>query len=71
MENIVVFSISKKESDKAAYYPLICLYTEQVIREANIDGMGISLKGRNLTTLRYADDTDLIADNVTSMRKDS
>ena len=31
--------------------------------------MGISIGGRNLTNLRYADDTALIADNVTSMKR--
>ena len=36
---------------------------------ADIDGMGISIGGRNLTDLRYADDTALIADNVTSLKK--
>ena len=48
---------------------LFSIYTEQVMREAEIDGMGISIGGRNLTNLRYADDTALIADNVTSMKR--
>ena len=48
---------------------LFSIYTEQVMREADIDGMGISIGGRNLTNLRYADDTALIADNVTIMKR--
>ncbi|RUS69941.1 hypothetical protein EGW08_022297 [Elysia chlorotica] len=48
---------------------LFSIYTEQVMREADIDGIGISIGGRNLTNLRYADDTALIADNVTSMKR--
>jgi hypothetical protein len=31
--------------------------------------MGIKIGGRNITNLRYADDTALLADNITSMRK--
>ena len=39
------------------------------MREADIDdNMGTSIGGRNLTNLRYADDTALIADNITSMK---
>ena len=39
------------------------------MRQADIDGMGIAIGGRNISNLRYADDTALIADNVTSMRR--
>ncbi|RUS81683.1 hypothetical protein EGW08_010545 [Elysia chlorotica] len=39
------------------------------MREADIDGMGISIGGRNLTNLRYADDTALNADNITNMKR--
>ena len=48
---------------------LFSLYTEQVMREADIDGLGFSIAGRNITDLRYADDTALLADNPTSMRR--
>ena len=48
---------------------LFSIYTEQVMREAEIDDMGITIGGRNLTNLRYADDTALIADNITSMKQ--
>ena len=37
--------------------------------EAHIDDMGINIGGRNLTNLCYADDTALISDNVTSMKR--
>jgi hypothetical protein len=30
--------------------------------------MGIKIGGRNITNLTYADDTALLADNITSMR---
>jgi hypothetical protein len=39
------------------------------MRESDIDDMGIKIGGRNITNLRYADDTALLADNITSMRK--
>ena len=31
--------------------------------------MGIKIGGRNITNLTYADDTALLADNITSMRR--
>ena len=48
---------------------LFNLYTEQIMREADLDDMGIRIGGRNFTNLRYADDTALMADNITSMRR--
>ena len=39
------------------------------MREADIDDMGLSVGGRNITNLRYADDTALISDNLTSMKR--
>lgn len=48
---------------------LFNLYTEQVMRESDIDDMGVKIGGRNITNLRYADDTALLADNITSMRR--
>ena len=38
------------------------------MREADIKEMGIRIGGRNLTDLGYADDTALLADNITSTR---
>ena len=39
------------------------------MREADIEDMGIKIGGRNLTNLRYADDTALLSDNITSMKR--
>ncbi len=39
------------------------------MRNADIDGMGISIGGRNISNLRYADDTALAGENVTSSRR--
>ncbi|GFS01695.1 catenin (Cadherin-associated protein), alpha 3 [Elysia marginata] len=39
------------------------------MREADFDQLGININGRNLTNLRYADDTALMSDNITSMRR--
>ena len=47
---------------------LFNLYTEQILRESDVDDMGIKIGGRNITNLRYADDTALLADNITSLR---
>ena len=48
---------------------LFNIYTEQIMRNADIEDMGIKCGGRNITNLRYADDTALLADNITSMRR--
>ncbi|GFR57668.1 endonuclease-reverse transcriptase [Elysia marginata] len=45
---------------------LFNIYTEQIMREADIDQL---VNGRNLTNLRYADDTAIMSDNITSMRR--
>ena len=39
------------------------------MREADIEDLGISVGGQNITNLRYADDTALLATNITSMRR--
>ncbi|GFS16751.1 catenin (Cadherin-associated protein), alpha 3 [Elysia marginata] len=39
------------------------------MRKADIDQLGVNINGRNLTNLRYADDTALMSDNITSMRR--
>ena len=40
-----------------------------IMRNADIDGMRVSFEGRNITDLRYADDTALPAQDITSMKK--
>ena len=45
-------------------YPLlICAYTEQVMREADITESGAVIGGRSISNLRYADDTALCGKN--------
>ena len=46
---------------------LFGLYTEQIMRESNISERGISIGGRKISNLRYADDTALL--NVPSHGK--
>ena len=48
---------------------LFNIYTEHTMRMSEIEGMGIAIGDRNLTNLRYADDTALLADNITSMKR--
>ena len=40
---------------------LFSLYTEYVMREAEIQDLGYNIGGRNISNARYADDTALIA----------
>ena len=69
-QNCEFFDITKGVRQGCILSPhLFNIYTEQIMREADIDDMGLKIGGRNITNLRYADDTALIADNVTSMRR--
>ena len=43
--------------------PLFSLYTEQIMREADISEEGIPISGRRISNLRYADDTALLTGN--------
>ena len=48
---------------------LFSVYTEQVMRNADIEFLGIKIGGKTLADLRYADDTALGADNITSSKR--
>ena len=64
------FNISKGVRQGCILSPhLFSLYTEQIMRNADIDDMGIRIGGRILTDLRYADDTTLTVGDVTSSRR--
>ena len=58
MGNTVVTFISVKELDKFNTI-IISTFTEQVMLEAHIAGMGISIGGGNRTNMLYADDIAL------------
>ena len=47
---------------------LFSIYTEQLMREDDIEDMGIRIGGRNLSDLRYTDNTARLAD-ITSTRR--
>ena len=42
---------------------LFNIYTEYLIREALEDGEGININGQNITNIRYADDTIILAES--------
>ena len=42
---------------------LFSVYTEQIMRDAAVGNIGIKIGGRNISNLRYADDTALCADS--------
>ncbi|GFR68219.1 retrovirus-related Pol polyprotein from type-1 retrotransposable element R2 [Elysia marginata] len=67
--NCEPFNIEKGVRQGCILSPhLFNLYTEQIMRQADIDDMGINIGGRDITNLRYADDTALLSDNLTSMK---
>ena len=69
-QNCQFFNITKGVRQGCILSPhLFSLYTEQIMREADIDNMGLKIGGRNISNLRYADDTALVADNNTSMKR--
>ncbi|GFR82404.1 endonuclease-reverse transcriptase [Elysia marginata] len=58
--NCEPFNIEKGVRQGCILSPhLFNLYTEQIMRQADIDDMGINIGGRDITNLRYADDTAL------------
>ena len=42
---------------------LFSLYTEKIMRDAEVENFGIKIGGQKVSNLRYADDTALCADN--------
>ena len=69
-EHCKYFDINKGVRQGCILSPhLFSIYTEAVMRKSDIDDMGIKIGGRNLTNLRYADDTALLANDVTSMKR--
>ena len=50
--------------DKVVYCHRVCsTYTEYLIREALEDGKGTNINGQNITNIRYADDTIILAES--------
>ena len=69
-QNCAPFNIEKGVRQGCVLSPhLFSIYTEQMMRDADIEDMGLSIGGRNITNLRYADDTALLSDNLTSMKR--
>ena len=51
------------------WWDLFSLYTESVMREAEIQDLGYNIGGRNISNARYADDTALIAQSPMEMQQ--
>ena len=62
-----------KEYVKAAYLSpcLFNLYAEYIMRNAGLEEAqeGIKIAGRNISNLRYADDTTLMAESEEELKK--
>ena len=60
-----------KENDKAVYSGcLFNLYSEYIMRNAGLDESQARIKtaGRNISNLRYSDDTTLLAENKEELK---
>ena len=58
------FNITKGVRQGCILSPhLFSVYTEQVMRDADTDQQGIKVGGRNISNLRYADDTALCTES--------
>ena len=60
-----------KENVKAVYcHPAYLTYAEYIMRNAGLDDAqaGIKITGRNINSLRYADDTTLMAESEEELR---
>ena len=65
-------SKSGQEYIKAVYcHPAYLTYTEYIMRNAGLDEAqtGIKIAGRNINNLRYADDSNLIAENKEELER--
>ena len=63
---ILIGSKLGKEYDKVVYcHPAYLTYAEYIMQNARLDEAqaGIKIAGRNISNLRYADDTTLMAKN--------
>ena len=60
----------KKEYVKAVYCHPAYLYAEYIIQNAGLDDSqaGIKIAGRNVSNLRYADDTTLMAESKEELK---
>ena len=49
---------------------LFNLYTEHIVRNARLDELqaGIKIAGKNISNLRYADDTTLVAESKEELK---
>ena len=65
-------SKSGKEYEKAVYCPpcLFNLYAEYIMRNAGLEEAqaGIKIASKNITNLRYADDTTLMAESEEELK---
>ena len=62
------FNIDKRVRQGCILSPhIFSIYTEQLMREADLDNDGVKISGERLSNLRYADDTALLADNFENM----
>ena len=63
-ERTETFSIDKGVRQGCILSPhLFSVYTEQIMRDSRVEDFGISIGGRKVSNLRYADDTALCADS--------
>ena len=47
---------------------LFNLYTEYILRNAGLDEAGVKIAGRNISNLRYTDDTSLMAESEEELK---
>ena len=65
------FQIGKRVCQGCRLSPCLCkLYAEDIMRNAGLEESqaGIKISGRNISNLRYADDTTLIAESVEELK---
>ena len=67
-EHCEYFDIEKGVRQGCILSPhLFSMYTEQLMREADLEEDGVKISGEKLSNLRYADDTALLADSYENM----
>ena len=69
-DNCKPFNIEKGVRQGCILSPhLFDIYTEHIMRHADVEGLGVILGGLDITNLRYADDVSLLSDNIKRMKR--
>ena len=70
MEQLIGSKLRKEYNKAVCCHPVCSLYAEHIMRNAGLDDLqgGIKIGGRNINSLRYVDDTTLLAETEEELK---